>query len=140
MKLENYLTAEEIADTKGKSLKELQEIVARLTTIPDQTPEDELLNSPSFAKAHMGVIYLYLSNLRMEVHEKKPDSPRIKEIESMIDTSKHCFIGLQTLEERNYKYFDYKAKLIEMQAKSLEQEKKIQELQKINEELINGMD
>lgn len=140
MKVENYLTKEEIAEIKGKNLHELQAIISEITSLEAKTPKDELLNAPSFAKAHMGVIYLYLSNLRGEVHEKKPNSPRIKELESMIDTSKHCFIGLQTLEERNYKYFDYKAKVVEYQQKVLNLEKQVEELQKINEELINGLE
>ena len=140
MKVENYLTKEEISEIKGKNLHELQELISKISSPVDATPEDELLSSPSFAKAHMGVIYLYLSNLRMEVYEKKPDSPRIKELESMIDTSKHCFNGLQTLEERSYKYFDYKSSYIDAQQKILELEKLVQELQKIIEGLINCLE
>lgn len=139
MKLENYLTKEEIDEIKSKSLAELRDSVAKLCDT-EQSPEDELLNSPSFASAHMGVIHLYLSQLRVEVQEKKPDSPRVKELEEMIKTSKHCFIGLKELIDRNYKYFDYKAKVIEHQNTILQLEKKIEELQKMNEQLINGLE
>lgn len=140
MKTENYLTKEEIEETKGKSLAELQALVSKLASLPDGRPDSDMLSSPSFAKAHMGVIYLYLSNLRIEVAQKRPDSDRIKELESMIDESKYCFKGLQTLEERSYKYFDYKGKLIDQQAQVLKLEKRVEELEKMNEELINGLD
>jgi hypothetical protein len=139
MKIENYLTKEEISDIKGKNLQDLRDIVEKLTTTENETPEEEILNAPSFATAHMGVIYLYLSQLRVEVHEKNPNSKRIPELESIIKTSKHCFVGLKELIDRHYKYFEYKAKVIEYQTKVLNLEKRIEELERVKSELVNGL-
>lgn len=133
MKADNYLTPEQQEEIKNMSLKEKQLFLSK--------PEhNEILDSSTLVKTHVGMVSMYLSQTRETIQKSKPDSKFISEFQTVIESLGHALNGIEDFEKSEQEARKYKAyyKASEQLVNELRQ--KVTELERTNQKLIEGLE